>query len=106
MSSNLEQNENLTTLGFVTSQMRRSLVIAFIVIILGAWYFDHKSLEQDKLNCGDNLKEAERKYDEAIKSHLEDLKAENEYRKQLEERQAIIEQSRKQILREIKQINE
>ena len=99
------QNENLNTLGFVTSQLRRNLVIGFIIIILIVWYIDRSSLEKDKESYKEMLLDVKQKYDTAVKEHLETLKQENEYRKELEQRQLDIETKQKKISREINRIN-
>lgn len=105
MDNKTEQNESLNSLGFITSQLRRSLVIGFIAIILGAWYFDHESLSGDKINCAEINKELTEKLYKEVAEHMSDLKLETEYRKRIEEKQMELEFQKRGVERQIKKLN-
>ena len=104
MNSNSEQNEGLNTLGFVTSQLRRSLVIGVIAIILGAWYFSNESLTKDKENCYTENDLLRKKLYEEVADHMADLKRESEYRKDIERRQLELDFQRRKVQSELNQL--
>jgi hypothetical protein len=96
------QDEELNSLGFVTSLMRRNIVIGFIAIILIAWSVDHRSQENDKNTYLKLNKDLNDRLDAEKKSHYEDLREEIRIRRVFQERQEKFDRDRIYINRSIK----
>lgn len=96
------QDEELNSLGFVTSLMRRNIVVGFIAIILCAWYIDHKALQADKDNYLKLNKDLSDKLDRETESHYRDLKDEIRIRRMFQERQEKFDRDKEYIKKKIK----
>lgn len=99
-----EQNDALNTFGFINSQMRRNLIIAFLGILLGILYFGYNSLSSDKESCSSSYEELLQLYKEEQKAHTDDLKENVKWMREMEERQKELEFTRNKIQTEIKNL--
>lgn len=100
-----QQNDNLNTLGFITAELRRNLVVGFITILLIAWFFDHNRLQADKLDLANKINDLEVRIDEITEKHIKSLQDEIQKRDELLNRVKKNEAENNKMEKEIKRIN-
>jgi septal ring factor EnvC (AmiA/AmiB activator) len=107
------QNESLNTLGFITSQMRRNLVIGFFTILLVAIFALWQGRESDSDKCANKEEQLrieiialQSKLQQSQEAHFNDLKEIKEDYKQLAQRQTQISNKITEQTKEIEKIDE
>lgn len=100
-----QQNENLNTLGFTTSLLRRNLVVGFIIVIILAWYFTYSELQKDKDNLFEKISKLENRNAELMEQHIKSLQDEISKRDEMLQKIENHEKSANKIEKKIDQLD-